>query len=284
MWKHIFAEILLKTGKEFKPIGSPQAISGGYINQGYRLNGENSNYFVKFNDSSLLPMFESEALALLEINALAKIKAPLPISYGTVDQYSYLILEWLNLSPGNAFSWYEMGKQLANMHLSPMGKLYGWERSNFIGNTPQNNYPTEVWADFFAEQRIAHQLKIAKGTFKNTEKTIEQVRKLLKNHQPTPSLVHGDLWSGNSGFTSNSEPIILDPAIYYGDREVDIAMTELFGGYPANFYRGYNSIVPLDIQYQKRKFIYNLYHILNHYNLFGSRYLIQAEQTINQLF
>lgn len=142
------------------------------------------------------------------------------------------------------------------------------------------------WADFFAEKRIGYQLKLANrrgGNFPNSQEIMEKVRESLSHHNPLPSLVHGDLWSGNAGFTDKGEATIFDPACYYGDREVDIAMTELFGGFPSSFYDGYNKQWNLDKGYNHRKNIYNLYHILNHFNLFGGGYESQAKRMIQQI-
>ncbi|MGK7934708.1 MAG: fructosamine kinase family protein, partial [Xenococcaceae cyanobacterium] len=140
--------------------------------------------------------------------------------------------------------------------------------------------------DFFAEQRIGYQLKLAKrrgGSFPDTNKVVEAVREQLANRTPEASLVHGDLWSGNAAVTKTGEPTIFDPATYYGDREVDLAMTELFGSFPASFYHGYDRAWQLDSGYRKRKTIYNLYHILNHFNLFGGGYGSQAKRMIEQI-
>ena len=164
--------------------------------------------------------------------------------------------------------------------------VFGWDINNTIGSTVQINNWTVNWAEFWAERRIGYQLKLARrrgGLFPQGERLLEVIPELLADHEPQPSLVHGDLWGGNAGVTSAGEPVIFDPAAYFGDREVDIAMTELFGGFPAEFYRGYNQVWPLDLGYEKRKTLYNLYHILNHFNLFGGSYASQANQMINRI-
>ena len=141
-------------------------------------------------------------------------------------------------------------------------------------------------ANFFAEHRIGYQLQLAKqrgGHFPECAQVVETVRELLVHRKPKPSLVHGDLWSGNVAITEEGEPVILDPAAYYGDHEVDLAMTELFGGFPEVFYRGYNKVFPLSKGYQQRKVLYNLYHILNHFNLFGGQYGSQANRVIEMV-
>ncbi|WP_236503334.1 fructosamine kinase family protein, partial [Tychonema sp. BBK16] len=162
--------------------------------------------------------------------------------------------------------------------------VFGWDISNTIGSTVQINNWTGNWAEFWAEHRIGYQLKLAKsrgGNFAQEERLLKLIPALLAGYEPKSSLVHGDLWGGNAGVTSAGEPVIFDPATYFGDREVDLAMTELFGGFPAEFYRGYNQVWPLDSGYEKRKTLYNLYHILNHFNLFGGSYASQANQMIN---
>ncbi|MEZ2285949.1 fructosamine kinase family protein, partial [Microcoleus sp.] len=163
---------------------------------------------------------------------------------------------------------------------------FGWTLNNTIGSTVQINNWTANWAEFWAEHRIGYQLKLAKrrgGHFPQGERLLEVIPELLAGYEPQPSLVHGDLWGGNAGVTSAGEPVIFDPATYLGDREVDLAMTELFGGFSAAFYRGYNHVFPLNSGYEKRKILYNLYHILNHFNLFGGSYQSQANQMINRI-
>jgi fructosamine-3-kinase len=192
----------------------------------------------------------------------------------------------LEFDQGNSLSWEKMGQKLALMHQTPGNQRFGWNENNTIGSTPQINTWTDNWADFFAQHRIGYQLQLAQkrgGSFPERTEVLLAVLKCLKDHYPQPSLVHGDLWSGNVGVTKDGEPVILDPATYYGDREVDIAMTELFGGFPAAFYRGYNEVFPLEEGYQQRKTLYNLYHILNHFNLFGGGYGTQANQMLRQI-
>ena len=164
--------------------------------------------------------------------------------------------------------------------------VFGWDINNTIGSTIQINNWTANWARFWAEHRIGYQLKLARcrgGHFPQGERLLEVIPELLAGYEPQPSLVHGDLWGGNAGVTSAGEPVIFDPAAYFGDREVDIAMTELFGGFSAQFYRGYNQVWPLDSGYEKRKTLYNLYHILNHFNLFSGSYQSQANEMIDRI-
>ena len=285
MWTEIARTISQATGQEFA-IANTNSVSGGCINQGYKISSDKAEYFVKLNDASEVEMFIAEAMGLKQMYATETITVPQPICYGTVDSSSYIVLQWLDLGRGSDRSYREMGRQLAAMHRQGTAEHFGWERNNTIGSTPQINTQNDNWADFFAEQRIGYQLKLVKrrgGSFPDTNKVVEAVRDKLTNRQPEASLVHGDLWSGNAAIASDGSPVILDPATYYGDRETDLAMTELFGGFPAAFYQGYNEAWQLDSGYQQRKSIYNLYHVLNHFNLFGGGYANQAQRIIGQI-
>ncbi|MEO1004773.1 MAG: fructosamine kinase family protein [Cyanobacteria bacterium J06638_38] len=285
MWTEIAQAITKATGQEFA-IANTKSVSGGCINQGYKISSEDAAYFVKLNDAAQVEMFAAEALGLKQMHATRTIKVPEPICWGTAGSSSYIVLQWLDLGGSNSQSWTEMGRQLAAMHREGTAKNFGWERNNTIGSTPQINTWMDNWADFFAEQRIGYQLKLAKrrgGSFPDIQKVVAGVRNRLADRKPKASLVHGDLWSGNAAIVKDGSPIILDPAIYYGDRETDIAMTELFGGFPTAFYNGYNAAWQLDSGYRQRKSIYNLYHVLNHFNLFGGGYAGQAQRIINSV-
>jgi fructosamine-3-kinase len=303
MWDKIAAHISETTGETFS-LDNRHSVSGGCINQGYSISSSSRAYFAKINQASQIAMFEAEALGLQQMRATQTIRVPEPICWGTEGNSAYIVLEWLDLgSRGGERAWEEMGRKLAAMHKytppnppllrggeEPNSTLlrgvFGWDINNTIGSTVQINNWTVNWAEFWAERRIGYQLKLARrrgGHFPQGERLLEVIPELLAGHEPQPSLVHGDLWGGNAGVTSAGEPVIFDPAAYFGDREVDIAMTELFGGFPAEFYRGYNQVWPLDLGYEKRKTLYNLYHILNHFNLFGGSYASQANQMINRI-
>ncbi|HEY9636044.1 MAG TPA: fructosamine kinase family protein [Coleofasciculaceae cyanobacterium] len=287
MWTQIATHISKVTGETFE-ITNRRSIGGGCINQGYAISSNTSTYFVKLNQASRSQMFEAEALGLTQMLETKKIRVPKPICFGTVADIAYIVLEWLELGGSNdSKCWEQMGRQLAAMHrwTPSTQKGFGWDINNTIGSTPQINNWTSNWVEFFAEYRLGYQFQQARrrgGHFPQQEQVMVAVGKLLA-HQPKPSLVHGDLWGGNAAITKSGEPVILDPATYVGDREVDIAMTELFGGFPAAFYRGYNEVWPLDKGYKQRKTLYNLYHILNHFNLFGGGYGSQANRMIEQI-
>ena len=283
MWTQIARAIAEATEKEFA-IADTRSVSGGCINQGYKISGDNTEYFVKLNDVSQVEMFAAEALGLKEMYATQTITVPQPICWGTAENSSYIVLQWLDLARGNNSSWRVMGRQLAAMHREGNSDRFGWSRNNTIGSTPQVNTWMDNWADFFAEQRIGYQLKLAQrrgGNFPDLSKVVDAVRNKLADRQPQASLLHGDLWSGNAAIATDGAPVILDPATYYGDREADLAMTELFGGFPTAFYQGYNQAWQLDSGYQQRKSIYNLYHVLNHFNIFGGGYANQAQRMID---
>jgi fructosamine-3-kinase len=286
MWNKIAAHIAEVTGEAFN-VDRHSSVGGGCINQGYRLDSQDYSYFVKLNKASLLEMFEAEALGLEQMWKTQTIRVPKPICTGIAENSAYIVLEWLELGgPSNAAVWQEMGRKLAQLHRNGVADQFGWDLQNTIGSTPQMNSWSDDWTKFWAEQRIGYQLKLAQrngGHFPEADRLLRQIPEILAGHTPQPSLVHGDLWGGNASVTSAGEPTIFDPATYYGDREVDLAMTELFGGFPPAFYQGYELVWPLEPGYENRKVLYNLYHILNHFNLFGGGYAGQAKRMMQQL-
>jgi len=285
MWEQIATQISQVTGHPFRG-RDRRAVSGGCINSGYALSDGDRTYFVKLNQAAQLAMFEAEAAGLREMVATQAIRVPQPIAWGTAGNSAYLVLEWLDLGQGRSSAWRDMGRQLAKLHNTTAKDGFGWQMNNTIGSTPQPNPWTESWVEFWRKERLGFQFHLAQrrgGHFPQQEQLLAALPTLLAGHDPQPALVHGDLWSGNAAVSQTGEPVIFDPATYYGDREVDLAMTELFGGFPAEFYQGYTEIYALDSGYQHRKILYNLYHILNHFNLFGGSYASQANRMITQL-
>lgn len=259
---------------------------GGCINQAYRLEdaGREQVYFVKINHEHLLDMFATEALGLAAIAATQSIRVPKPLCYGTADGKAYLAMEWIDLDASG--DWREMGSKLAQLHNASVGQRFGWERNNFIGSIEQDNTPEAAWATFFAEHRLRPQFERGErrgGRFVDYPTLLQLVPQVLKDRQQAPSLVHGDLWSGNLAFAESGTPVVYDVACYWGDGEVDLAMTELFGRLPNDFYAGYDAERPIDAGYKKRRSLYNLYHVLNHFNLFGGGYGLQANAMIGEL-
>lgn len=287
-WHEISTQISATTNHHFK-VKESRATGGGCINQTYSIANGARRYFVKLNTRGSLAMFEAEAASLVEIQRSQTIRVPSPVCYGQNDQAAWLVLEYLNINNGSTRgNAADLGKQLAAMHriTSPQ---FGWSRDNTIGLTPQINTASSDWVNFWRMQRLGYQLDLAKtnGFSGKLQKLGEQLLidldKFFYSTPPSPSLLHGDLWSGNYAYDETGNPVLFDPAVYYGDRAADIAMTELFGGFPADFYSAYRCDYPLDSGYNIRKLVYNLYHILNHLNLFGDSYRHQAEQMINRL-
>jgi protein-ribulosamine 3-kinase len=287
MWRAIEQAISSTLGEDFKVLDS-HSVAGGCINEAFRLQGEKQGFFVKLNRIDSLAMFEAEAAALRAIRATGTLRAPEPIVTGADTQHSFLVLEHIAFAGPPAAADARLGELLATMHRNSSG-AFGWEHDNTIGSTPQLNGWTQDWLTFLRQYRFGPQLAWARDAGLPTETThragqlLEAIPALFTGYHPQPSLLHGDLWSGNRATDSSGSPVIFDPAVYYGDREADIAMTELFGGFSADFSQAYNATWPLDPGYETRKKLYNLYHVLNHFNLFGGGYAAQAQTLIDRL-
>lgn len=280
------AQISAATGVPFAA-ETAAAVRGGCINEAYRIEGGGRRFFIKLNRVGSLAMFEAEAAGLREILDSRTLRVPAPVCWGESPCGSWLVLEYLEMAcaSGDAAA---LGRGLAAMHRT-VAREFGWARDNTIGGTPQPNRPTSAWAVFWREQRLAHQLQLAwrngheASLQARGEQLLERLDAFFAGTEPVASLLHGDLWSGNHGYDVAGRPLLFDPAVYYGDRETDLAMTELFGGFPATFYAAYREAYPLDQGYAVRKILYNLYHVLNHLNLFGGGYLQQARRMMEQL-
>jgi fructosamine-3-kinase len=231
-------------------------------------------------------MFEAERDGLLELAAAGEICVPQPLLAGIADGQAYIVMEGLAL--GGQGSPSQLGQELAALHRHTHER-FGWYRDNTIGATHQDNTPHYDWLQFWRERRLGAQLEMAKrngaprGLLQQGERLLDSFPRLFDGYTPVPSLLHGDLWSGNHAFVSSGEPVIFDPAVYYGDREAELAMTELFGGFGSEFYAAYNEAWPLDPGYRVRKSLYNLYHVLNHFNMFGGGYGRQADAMVGRL-
>ncbi len=283
-WNQINSQIGKHTGKPFQPIQT-RSIGGGCINSCFFLSDGNKKYFVKTNASTLSGMFEVEAAGLKLIADTESVRTPRPICLGIAQPHAYLVLEYIAMGgpSNNALA----GELLAALH-GNLKKQFGWDRDNNIGSTRQPNHWSHEWIDFWRSQRLGFQLQQAakQGYIGRLQQRGDKLLDLfpeLIDHNPEPSLIHGDLWSGNLGYQLNGDPVIYDPAVYFADREAEIAMTELFGGFGSSFYRAYNNAWMLDRGYATRKNLYNLYHILNHLNLFGGGYADQALSMIDSL-
>ena len=275
------------TGDFFQP-EHWRGVSGGDINSAAVMEGGGRRYFVKSNDVTRLAMFEAESEGLAEITGTKSVRVPQPVCLGTHGDQAYLVLEYLDISHSSAKSDALLGRQLASMHRNTTNK-FGWQRDNTIGSTLQINTVEHDWVTFYREHRLRFQLVLAEkngygiNLMRLGERLLENLPAFFANYKPQPSLLHGDLWGGNHAALQDGAPVIFDPAIYYGDRETDLAMTELFGGYSADFYDAYREAWPLDTGYRVRRDLYNLYHLLNHLNLFGSGYCDQAQRLIERL-
>lgn len=264
------------------------SVGGGSINSSYHLKNKQHHYFFKVNQAHRLAMFEAEAQGLQELKALNAVRIPEVICFGENKTHSYIVLEYIDCRSMDNQSNKLLGQQLAQLHQHKQ-PYFGWHLENTIGSTPQFNERDHNWVNFLQKQRYGAQLEFIKQNgfgsllYDKGQRLINELDHFFDNYTPYPSLLHGDLWSGNAAADQDGLPVIFDPACYYGDREADIAMTELFGGFNREFYNAYQAENPLDSGYKTRKTLYNLYHILNHANLFGGGYANQASSMIDQL-
>ncbi len=294
MWEAIASGVERGAGIRLAP-GSRRVQGGGCINEAWLIDGTDVAsgrtvaVFVKVNAAERLAMFETEALALEEISATGTVRVPRPLAHGVAGDRAYLALEGIvGLDTrGGPASQRELGRQLAALHrVTEPEHRFGWHRDNVIGETPQPIGWADNWAAFFAGRRLGFQLELAARDghrFRGAERLVEAVPDLLAGHRPVPSLLHGDLWGGNAGFDGSGDPVVFDPASYYGDRETDLAFTRMFGGFGPDFYAGYGEAWPLDPGHADRIPLYNLYHVLNHAHLFGGGYVTRARGMIDSL-
>jgi len=273
------------TGQPFIPARQVSA-GGGCINRAHTLLGQDGRrFFLKSNTADKEAMFAAEAEGLAELAQSGTIRVPQAIAHGVTGTEAWLVLEYLDL--GGRGSSTDLGHRLAALHRTTQSN-FGWHRDNTIGATHQPNEPCADWIHFYRDQRLGFQLDLARRNgagrrlLDNGERLRADLEVFFRGYKPVPSLLHGDLWGGNFAF-ANGEPVLFDPAVYFGDREADIAMTELFGGFSGDFYGAYRQAWPLDPGYGVRRTLYNLYHIINHYNLFGGGYGSQAEQMTTRL-
>lgn len=263
---------------------------GGSISRAFVVETLTGKWFVKLNRGALLGMFEAEADGLLALAECADIRVPGVAGCGCSGEHAWLVLEYLEMHPiGTSHrSAATAGQALAAQHRIAR-KDYGWHRDNFIGSTPQSNRRHGDWAEFFACERLLPQLALAEinaapvRLIDGGRRLADRMASFFGSYRPQPSLLHGDLWGGNAALDHDGKLVLFDPAVYFGDREADLAMTELFGGFPPAFHAAYREAWPLEDGYAQRRTLYNLYHVLNHFNLFGGGYGQQAGRMIDAL-
>ena len=251
------------------------AVAQGPWTDTWQLRDGARRWFVKTAHARYAPLLDAEAQGLAALRATRTVRVPEVIAAGD----GWLLLEWLDRRPLDGRSAGRLGAALAALHAAPAGERHGWARDNFIGGTPQCNAWRSRWVDFWRECRLAPQLELAArnghggGLQRDGARLLSGLDALLRGHEPKPALLHGDLWGGNAGALPDGTPVVFDPAVYIGDRESDLAMTALFGGFGREFAAAYRTVCPIDDGFETRRDLYNLYHLLNHLNLFGRAYL-----------
>jgi protein-ribulosamine 3-kinase len=285
-WPLIFAA-LREDGIKCTDDAGPRPVGGGDISAAWCVSTIDNPVFVKTGALEAVDMLEAEAEGLRELKSVNAIRVPEVLSVAATDAEAYLAIEWIEFGRPDGATEKLLGQQLAELHRHCEDR-FGWHRDNTIGLTPQHNQWSDNWVDFFREQRLGFQLQLAErngfgGALKSAGMCLqENLERLFADYEPSASILHGDLWGGNWAAT-NGQPVIFDPAVYYGDRESDIAMTQMFGGFGRNFYSAYRESWPMNSGYEDRLELYQLYHVLNHLNLFGSSYLARATRLIGDL-
>jgi fructosamine-3-kinase len=278
-WSSI-AQQLRDAGLPLERVVRPRSVGGGDISAAWHLETDDGAIFLKTGDANQYDMFAAEAEGLSELAAARAVRVPEVLAVGQDKDNAFLALEWLALERPGPKCQQLLGEQLAAMHRTVKNR-FGWHRDNTIGRTPQHNSWSTDWLGFVREHRLGYQLQLAaKNGFTGElqvqgARVIEQLPVFFDGYDPAPSLLHGDLWGGNWSSSAGS-PVIFDPAVYFGDRETDLAMTRLFGGFGSAFYNAYESAWPLEPGSRERCDLYQLYHVLNHLNLFGRGYLGRA--------
>jgi fructosamine-3-kinase len=263
-------------------------VHGGSINECYRWESDAGALFVKLAPARGSSMFEAEAAGLEELRRAQAVRVPRVMSVGTSAGKAWLALEWIQSGPPSPATDTVLGEQLARQHRATQ-PAFGWSRDNTIGSTPQLNDWDDNWVKFLRDSRLRYQLNLAGNNGyggwlqQRGEALLDRVSEFFSTYQPAPSLLHGDLWAGNRIADERGSPVIFDPAVYYGDREADLAMTRLFGGFGRAFYSAYESSWAPAAGAAVRNDLYNLYHVLNHLNLFGRGYLAEATSLIDVL-
>jgi fructosamine-3-kinase len=279
-------ELARLTGRVCAP-APERRVGGGNISSAYAWRCGAELLFVKTGPPAMAAAFAAEARGLALLEAAAALRVPRVRARGAAGNEAFLALEWLELRPPDAQCAARAGTQLAALH-AHVGPRFGLDHDNLIGRTPQQNAWDGDWATFFRERRLRPQLALATtrgfGELRPAgDALLAAVPALLAGHSPAAALLHGDLWGGNWASIGDGVPVVFDPAAYYGDPEADLAMTALFGGFGDDFYRAYAGVWPRKPGWRERADLYNLYHVLNHANLFGGRYVQHAHGLMRSL-
>jgi len=277
-WKDAVLKALINQLGFNIELNSTQSVGGGDINKAYHLNTSVGDFFVKKNSACRFPhMFQKEAQGLKILADANEIPVPGVITFGEEDDVAFLVLKFIKSSGKSENFWDDFGKRLANLH-QHTNDHFGLDHDNYIGSLHQSNRKHDNWTDFFREERLDFQVKMARdhgNAGNDTVRAFERFYRKLDEIFPVeaPSLIHGDLWGGNYMINEKGEAVIIDPAVYYGHREMDMGMSKLFGGFSADFYVAYNQQYPLENGWQERLDYCNLYPLMVHVNLFGGGYL-----------
>jgi protein-ribulosamine 3-kinase len=286
-WHDLAQAITAATGLNLASVPD-QTAPGGSASSCLRWTSDAGPLFVKLAGGDRAWTFEAEVEGLRLLASASAVRVPRVFGSGAASNGAWLAIEWIDLESPTPRSEARLGELLAEQH-RVTSATFGWHRTNTIGYTDQRNEPTADWTRFFAARRLGFQLDLAETggyggrLIERGRRLCERIPALLGGHSPAPALLHGDLWAGNHAEDSLGHPVIFDPAVYFGDREVDVAMTRLFGGYGRAFYSAYEAAWPLGAGAAERMQLYNLYHVLNHLNLFGGGYRRQAEDVIERL-
>lgn len=262
-------------------------LSGGDINEVFKLETNKDNFCIKLNDAVLYPeMFEKEAKGLQRLNK-SSFRVPEVVATGSFNEYAYLILEFIDSRPPHKDFWRQFAENLSDLH-AIRNESFGWEENNYIGTLTQSNRNTENWSQFFYQERLYPMVKnaVEKGLMDSQDLFyLEKVRNRTEELYGTSnaSLIHGDLWSGNYMSDENGSPVLIDPAVYFGHADMDIAMTKLFGGFDDSLYSYYSELNPQDNNWEERIKLCKLYPLIVHVNLFGGYYVQQYRDLVQRL-
>ncbi len=284
---HFFESILEESlGRSVKLKGT-QFKSGGCINNALKLNTSEGDYFLKWQSGIPEDMFGKEAKGLELLQSANAMNIPKVIAFGVLDGKHYLLMENIDSAPSKADYWSHFGRALAEMHSNNSNPKYGLDHDNYIGKLPQQNDYDENWIDFFIEKRLDFQLRLAVKNQLVNSHFVNRYRKfydILPELLPVdqPALLHGDLWSGNVMVGHDGYVCLIDPAVYYGHREIELAFTQMFGGFGQDFYTSYQEVYPFEPGFDERVGIYNIYPHMVHVNLFGTSYLSGVESVLRR--